>query len=247
MACLGYPIAGNPTQFVIERAIKSLDLDWRVITCSVLPEQIEHAIAGAKAMRFAGMKLLPPYDVSVIPWLEQRDHASQASGIVQAAKRFDDVWIGADLRFAACIELLASRIEDTNQGCVITISGTEAETSHFDMLLADRFPRFKIQRITIDSSDDSMEIEPYDFWIAISGNELPAKAGHRRLTKPHTIVHSFTNDSDTWHEWAQSKSLTWISQHEWDAFRYSAMFAFWTDMKLPPAFFRDALDEYHPW
>ena len=54
---LGYPIAGNPAQFALERSFHSLDLDWRVLSCEVSPQQIDQAVDGADVLGFRGLLL----------------------------------------------------------------------------------------------------------------------------------------------------------------------------------------------
>ncbi len=54
---LGHPIAGNPSQFALERAFESIRASWRVLSCDVAPERIDDAIAGAEVLGFRGLLL----------------------------------------------------------------------------------------------------------------------------------------------------------------------------------------------
>ncbi len=65
LCCVGSAIGGQPTQFVMERAIAAEHLDWRVITVEVLPENLPTALAGMKAMGFAAIRFFPPYDSQI--------------------------------------------------------------------------------------------------------------------------------------------------------------------------------------
>ncbi|MEO1614708.1 MAG: hypothetical protein AAFV88_02595 [Planctomycetota bacterium] len=47
---LGHPIAGNPSQFALERAFESLSLPWRVLSFDVSPTDLETAISGARVL-----------------------------------------------------------------------------------------------------------------------------------------------------------------------------------------------------
>ncbi len=98
IACLGFPIAGNPTQFVLERAIRSLGLDMCVITAGVRPENFVQAVQGAKAMRFAGLALMVPFQESSMELYDRLEPAGTPNPRVQVAKREDNQWIGGDLR-----------------------------------------------------------------------------------------------------------------------------------------------------
>ncbi|MEM6468297.1 MAG: hypothetical protein AAF802_01925 [Planctomycetota bacterium] len=54
---VGNPIAGNPSQFALEKAFESLAISWRVISCEVDPVQLETAIEGARALGMRAMLL----------------------------------------------------------------------------------------------------------------------------------------------------------------------------------------------
>ena len=45
IALLGCPAAGNPAQYLFERAIDAADLDWRFVTCDVAEADVAEAIA----------------------------------------------------------------------------------------------------------------------------------------------------------------------------------------------------------
>ena len=40
VCCMGQPVAGNPTQFMIEKAFSAAGLDWRYLTLEVGPEDL---------------------------------------------------------------------------------------------------------------------------------------------------------------------------------------------------------------
>jgi shikimate dehydrogenase len=57
VALLGCPAAGNPAQYLFERAISAAGLDWRFLTFDVLPERLAQALGGVDAMGFRGCLL----------------------------------------------------------------------------------------------------------------------------------------------------------------------------------------------
>ncbi|MCA9267046.1 MAG: shikimate dehydrogenase, partial [Planctomycetales bacterium] len=78
---MGQPVAGNPTQFMIERAFADCGLDWRYLTLEVPPESLADAVRGMKAMGFRGGNFTIPHKVAVI---EHLDELSQAAELMQA-------------------------------------------------------------------------------------------------------------------------------------------------------------------
>ena len=55
VAVVGHPIAGNPSQFAIECALKDLDLDIRVSSFDVVPEKLHAALDGLEVLHFHGV------------------------------------------------------------------------------------------------------------------------------------------------------------------------------------------------
>jgi len=57
IAVLGHPIAGNPSQFALERAFESLHRDWRVISFDVKPDDLPVALSGLHVLGINGILL----------------------------------------------------------------------------------------------------------------------------------------------------------------------------------------------
>lgn len=81
LACFGQPVAGNPTQYMMERAFAHHGLDWRYLTLEVPPESLADAIRGMRAMGFRGGNITKPHKVEVIQYL---DGTSEAAGLMGA-------------------------------------------------------------------------------------------------------------------------------------------------------------------
>ena len=47
---IGFPVHGNPTQFLMERSFAAAGLDTRFMTFEVVPEKMADALGGMKAM-----------------------------------------------------------------------------------------------------------------------------------------------------------------------------------------------------
>lgn len=55
VAVVGHPIAGNPSQFALERALKALELEWRVLSFDVAPDRLTTALDGGDALGLRGL------------------------------------------------------------------------------------------------------------------------------------------------------------------------------------------------
>ncbi len=55
IAIIGHPIAGNPSQFAFERALQSLNLEWRVFSFDVPPDKLGRALDGLEVLGVRGV------------------------------------------------------------------------------------------------------------------------------------------------------------------------------------------------
>ena len=82
VCCMGQPVEGNPTQFMMERAFAAAGLEWRDLTLEVSPEDLQAAVAGLKAMGFRGGNFTIPHKVAVVPLLDDLSQAAELMGAV---------------------------------------------------------------------------------------------------------------------------------------------------------------------
>ncbi len=94
VCCMGQPVAGNPTQFMMERAFAAARLDWRYLTLEVPPEDLENAMLGMRAMGFSGANFTIPHKVAVIQFLDGLSEAAELMGAVNCVNRQGDQLIG---------------------------------------------------------------------------------------------------------------------------------------------------------
>ncbi len=94
VACFGKPVAGNPTQYMMERAFEHHGLDWRYLTLEVDAADLEDAIRGMRAMGFRGANLTKPHKVSVIPLLDELTETAALMGAVNCIDRQGDRLLG---------------------------------------------------------------------------------------------------------------------------------------------------------
>ncbi|MCH2113572.1 MAG: shikimate dehydrogenase [Pirellulales bacterium] len=84
---MGDPIAGNPTQYMLQKAFDAARLDWRFLTFEVPPLEFEDALRGARIFSFHGVMLAPPHRSQVMPYLEEVGDAARISGQVNCIKQ----------------------------------------------------------------------------------------------------------------------------------------------------------------
>ena len=80
VCCLmGDPVAGNPTQYMLEKAFAVADLDWRFLTFEVAAADFEVALKGVRIFDFRGVMLAPPHRGRVSEYLESATDAARLS------------------------------------------------------------------------------------------------------------------------------------------------------------------------
>jgi len=94
VACLGQPVAENPTGAMQEAAFQALGLPWRYLTIEVPPAKLRDAILGVRALGMRGINLTIPHKVAVIEYLDEIAPDAAVIGAVNTVRRVGDRLIG---------------------------------------------------------------------------------------------------------------------------------------------------------
>ena len=103
---MGAPVAGNPTQYMLEKAFDAARLDWRFLTFEVSPLELEGALRGARIFGFHGVMLAPPHRSRVQPYLEEIGEAARISGQVNCIQQVAGRLLGYNTEGRALRQLL---------------------------------------------------------------------------------------------------------------------------------------------
>ena len=94
VCCLGNPVAGNPTQFVMYRAARACGVDWRFFTSQVEVDQFEIAFRGVQALGLSGVALFDPFQSEVMSLLDSVTESAMCLGRVNVARLDGSSWLG---------------------------------------------------------------------------------------------------------------------------------------------------------
>jgi shikimate dehydrogenase len=94
VACLGQPVAENPTGAMQEAAFRALGLNWRYLTIEVPPAKLREAILGVRAFGMRGINLTIPHKVAVMQYLDEIAPDAAVIGAVNTVRRDGDRLIG---------------------------------------------------------------------------------------------------------------------------------------------------------
>jgi shikimate dehydrogenase len=132
----GQPVAGNPTQFIMERAFAAAGLDWRYLTLEVPPERLAEAVKGARAMGFQGGNITMPHKVAVIEHLDELTHAASLIQAVNCIKNDNSRLIGDNTDGRGFLESLRTLTDPAGKRIAVLGAGGAARAIAVELALA---------------------------------------------------------------------------------------------------------------
>ncbi len=136
LALLGCPVAGNPTQFMMERAFAHHGLDWRYISVEVRPEDLADAVRGMRAMGFVGGNCANPHKEAIGQYLARLGSTAEMTGVVNLLLRQEDQLVGENTEGRAVLEAIRQRLDPTGRRCVVLGDGRLARAVAVELALA---------------------------------------------------------------------------------------------------------------
>ena len=133
---MGQPVAGNPTQFMMERAFAAAGLDWRYLTLEVSPPKLVDAVRGLRAMGFRGGNFTIPHKVAVLEHLDSLSEAAAVMGAVNCVCRDGDRLVGENTDGKGFLQSLRTLIDPVDQRIVILGAGGAARAIAVELALA---------------------------------------------------------------------------------------------------------------
>ncbi|MEM8924846.1 MAG: shikimate dehydrogenase [Actinomycetota bacterium] len=86
--------ADNPTVAMMDAAFAEGGLPWRYVNCEVEPDQLDAAVAGARAMGWQGFNCSMPHKQTVIPLLDGLSPSAEICHAVNCVAATADGWSG---------------------------------------------------------------------------------------------------------------------------------------------------------
>jgi shikimate dehydrogenase len=133
---MGQPVAGNPTQFMMERAFAAAGLDWRYLTLEVAPECLGDAVRGMRAMGFKGGNFTLPHKVAVLEYLDKLSEAAELMGAVNCVHRDDGLLIGENTDGKGFLQSLSELADPAGKKVVVLGAGGAARAIAVELGLA---------------------------------------------------------------------------------------------------------------
>ena len=126
VCCMGMPVAGNPTQYMMEKAFEAAQLDWRYLTLEVAPDDLAAAVAGMRAMGFRGANFTIPHKVAVLEHLDELSEAAALIGAVNCVHRRQGRLWGENTDGKGFVQSLSGVIDPAHKRVVVLGAGGAA-------------------------------------------------------------------------------------------------------------------------
>ena len=134
--CFGQPVAGNPTQYMMERAFAAAGLDWRYLTLEVPPESLGDAVRGMRAMGFHGGNITKPHKREVIQYLDRTSEAAGLMGAVNTINREGSELVGENTDGKGFVQSLRGVTDPAGKRVAILGAGGAARAIAVELGLA---------------------------------------------------------------------------------------------------------------
>jgi shikimate dehydrogenase len=123
LALMGYPVGGNPIQYMTEKAFARHGLDWRYVSLEIHPDDLADAVRGMKVMGFLGGNVADPHKEAIGPLLDALGPTAERTGLVNLVRRDENRLVGENTEGKALVDLLRARLELAGRQVVLLGAG----------------------------------------------------------------------------------------------------------------------------
>lgn len=136
VALLGCPAAGNPAQYLFERAIAAASLDWQFISCDVAAADASAALAGVIAMGFRGCLLSGPLRDEAFPLMTSASPSASFARSVSLIERRDDGFVGHMTDGRGIVEAVRGHVDPAQREAVVLGADACGRATALELALA---------------------------------------------------------------------------------------------------------------
>jgi len=136
LALLACPVGGNPTQYMIEKAVAHHDLDWRYLTFEVGADDLGDAVRGLRALGFRGAHCGPPHRQTVLPLLDRTTDTATLIGAVNLISREENALVGENTEGKGVVEAIRAALDPAGKTVVLLGAGQIARAVAVELAAA---------------------------------------------------------------------------------------------------------------
>ena len=137
--CIGDPVVGNPTQYMVEEAFTALGYPGRYLTIGIPSKDLKDAVKAIRTLSFAGANVTAPHKQTIIPYLDTLTESARISGAVNCITRGEDgSLIGDNTDGKGFFRTLASYVHDWKERTILIFgAGGAAGAITAELVLAE--------------------------------------------------------------------------------------------------------------
>jgi shikimate dehydrogenase len=136
IALLGCPAAGNPAQYLFERAIEAAELDWRFVTCDVAEADVAEAIAGVRVLGFRGCLLSGRLRAAAMPHVSIMSPSAAFAGGISLIERRPDGLAGHMTDGRGIVEAVRAHGDPTGKAALVVGADACGRAAALELALA---------------------------------------------------------------------------------------------------------------
>lgn len=133
---LGRPVAGNPTQEMVEAAFAAAGLDARYVSLEVEDAALADAVRGLRGLGVRGGHVTVPHKVAVVPMLDRLTDVARLTGAVNCIKREGEALVGDNTDGRGFLSSLRGVADPRGKSAVVIGAGGAARAIAAELALA---------------------------------------------------------------------------------------------------------------
>ena len=139
--CIGMPVAGNPTQYMMETAFQRAGLlDWRFLTFEVSADNFPDAMRGFRVLGFRGGMIILPHEQAVLEFIDDLTEPARLCGAVNCVTRENDRLVGDNTDGRGFLQSLRQATDPAGKRVAILGAGGTARAIAAELALAGAGP-----------------------------------------------------------------------------------------------------------
>lgn len=136
--CIGDPVVGNPTQYMMEEAFTALGHSGGYLTIQIPSKDLKDAVKAIRTLSFAGANVTAPHKQTIIPYLDALTESARISGAVNCITRTNNTLIGDNTDGKGFFRTLASSVPDWKERTILIFgAGGAAGAITAELVLAE--------------------------------------------------------------------------------------------------------------
>jgi len=136
VALLGCPAAGDPSQYLFERAIEAAALDWRFVTCEVAATDAAAALAGVAALAFRGCLVSGSLREVALRHVATASPSATFAGAVNLIERREGRLLGHMTEGRGIVEAVRAHVDPASRVAVVCGAGPRGRAVALELAAA---------------------------------------------------------------------------------------------------------------